>query len=60
MTARIQLVLTETKDIQQAALRSKRHRNMARAFCNSMHARDIHGKNQTRVTNFDKNQHNHN
>jgi hypothetical protein len=31
-------MLTETKGIQQAALRSKRQPNIARAFCNNMHA----------------------
>jgi hypothetical protein len=29
-------MLTETKGIQQAALRSKRKTNIARAFCNNM------------------------
>jgi hypothetical protein len=54
--------LTETKDIQQAALRSKRQPNIARAFFNNMHwcTRDTHRKNQRSATKFDKNQHNQN
>jgi hypothetical protein len=31
-------MLTETKDIQQAALRSKRQPNIARALCNNVYA----------------------
>jgi hypothetical protein len=41
-------MLTEKKDMQ-AALRSKRQPNIARAFCNNMHTRDTRGKKQTRV-----------